>query len=348
MGEHSKFSPSSAARIIACPGSYYLNRDAPHTTNAAAEEGTLAHAYCEAILTNKEPPIVSEEMKDNCSLYIDYVNRLRDRGYTVLIEARVSFDDMLGITGGFGTADCIAIKDNRMEVIDLKYGQVKVSAENNPQLQLYALGAWELIRDFIGHNVINDVALSIIQPKHDIIDTWKVPSLGELMVFAMYTGGTFKHAESLQEDTYKRNLRVSESACKYCPSYYKCEAFEKIPEKIKDETMTLEEKLDMIPLLEKWAMRVREDATSHLMFGGEIEGWELGMGRRGNAEWKDEKAAMDYLLSFDIDKDNITEIVSPTKVFKFLKKDADILVNLEQDHIVRKEPKKDVLKRKTT
>ena len=43
---------------------------------------------------------------------------------------------------GFGTGDCVIVADKALHIIDFKYGQgVLVSAENNPQMMLYALGA---------------------------------------------------------------------------------------------------------------------------------------------------------------------------------------------------------------
>ena len=45
---------------------------------------------------------------------------------------------------GFGTADCILTQGNTLYVIDFKYGKgVPVSAKENPQMMLYALGAYE-------------------------------------------------------------------------------------------------------------------------------------------------------------------------------------------------------------
>ena len=44
--------------------------------------------------------------------------------------------------GGFGTGDALIVGDGTMTVVDFKYGKgVEVSAEGNPQMRLYALGA---------------------------------------------------------------------------------------------------------------------------------------------------------------------------------------------------------------
>ena len=56
----------------------------------------------------------------------------------VLIEQRLDFSNY--VPDGFGTGDCIIIADKILHIIDLKYGRgVEVSAEENPQMMLYAL-----------------------------------------------------------------------------------------------------------------------------------------------------------------------------------------------------------------
>jgi hypothetical protein len=67
----------------------------------------------------------------------------------------VSFAEPLGIPAdaddGFGTADTIVAKGSELIVIDLKTGRgVDVSAEDNPQLKCYALGALELLNGLAG------------------------------------------------------------------------------------------------------------------------------------------------------------------------------------------------------
>ena len=61
----------------------------------------------------------------------------------VLVEQRLDFSKY--VSDGFGTGDCIIVADGTMTICDYKHGKgVEVSAENNPQMMLYALGAYEL------------------------------------------------------------------------------------------------------------------------------------------------------------------------------------------------------------
>ncbi len=56
------------------------------------------------------------------------------------IEQRLDFSEW--VPDGFGTGDFVIIADGTMEICDLKYGKgVPVSAVNNKQMRLYALGA---------------------------------------------------------------------------------------------------------------------------------------------------------------------------------------------------------------
>lgn len=59
--------------------------------------------------------------------------------------------------------DCIIMSDNRLHVIDFKYGQgIVVKAEENPQMKLYALGALDLYEHLYD---FSEVAMTIFQPR---------------------------------------------------------------------------------------------------------------------------------------------------------------------------------------
>ena len=61
----------------------------------------------------------------------------------VLIEQRLDFSRF--VKNGFGTGDCVIIADGTLDIVDYKHGKgVEVSAVENPQMMLYALGALEL------------------------------------------------------------------------------------------------------------------------------------------------------------------------------------------------------------
>ena len=70
------------------------------------------------------------------------------------------------VRDGFGTADCIVIADGELNIVDYKHGKgVEVSAVDNPQMMLYALGALEI---FDGIYDIDSVRMTIYQPGNPI------------------------------------------------------------------------------------------------------------------------------------------------------------------------------------
>ena len=83
------------------------------------------------------------EMEKYIDAYVDLVQSVmlefHARPY-MTIERRL--DMTRWVPEGYGTGDCVLIGDRTLHIIALKYGKgVPVSADGNPQLRLYALGA---------------------------------------------------------------------------------------------------------------------------------------------------------------------------------------------------------------
>lgn len=184
--QHALLSASGAHRWLACPPSVTLEAGLPDSSSQAAEQGTAAHELAEWKLrralhdapTNK--PASSWHDAEMDTLIDDYVafiqEQLRDvrqvcADPVVLIEQRLDFSHV--VPGGFGTGDCVIIAEPTLQIIDLKYGQgVMVEAENNPQLMLYALGA---LHAFGSLYDIEQVAVTIYQPRRANVSTWTIP-----------------------------------------------------------------------------------------------------------------------------------------------------------------------------
>lgn len=172
MTAHALLGASKAHRWMRCPGSIALEAPIQDTTSAHAEEGTRAHELAAAILERK--PFLEDsdlEMFNHVMTYVGYV-RAEAEGHTLLIEQRVDYSDVIGVPDSFGTADCIILAGDTIKIIDLKYGMgVKVDAEENEQLMLYALGALEVfgpVGDF------KKAKLVIVQPRLNTISEWEV------------------------------------------------------------------------------------------------------------------------------------------------------------------------------
>lgn len=197
---HALLSASGASRWMKCTPSARLEDPFPSQTSIHAEEGTLAHEFAELELRMEQRIITSEvyqatikdlrkhklythDMEEHVKKYVDIVleKLAASKGGTLLIEEKVNFT--LYVPEGFGTCDAVILpgKTKILFDIDLKYGKgVQVFAEENPQLKLYALGAW--IRYGMSYD-IERVCLMIVQPRLNHVSKWEIP-LQELLDWA--------------------------------------------------------------------------------------------------------------------------------------------------------------------
>lgn len=201
---HALLSASGASRWLNCTPSAKLEDEYGESKSSVyAQEGTLAHELSELYLKRDVLHIIDEQEFNKCieqimadelfneemlnviPIYTDYCSaqfaEAKTANQFALMEIEQKLDLTYFIPESFGTADCIIISDNIMEVIDLKYGKgVSVYAEWNKQLMLYGLGAlqkYDVMYD------ISEVRLSIVQPRIDNISSWHI-SVEELREWA--------------------------------------------------------------------------------------------------------------------------------------------------------------------
>ena len=183
---HAVLSASASDRWLHCPPSARLCESYDDKGSDYAAEGTDAHELCEyklrkALGMEAQDPTenltwFNEEMSDCAAGYAAYVLEQVEAAKqtctdpAVLIEQRVDFSRW--VESGFGTADCIIIADGTLQIIDYKHGLgVLVSAEENPQMQCYALGALELFDHIYD---IDSVRMTIYQPRRDNVSTYEI------------------------------------------------------------------------------------------------------------------------------------------------------------------------------
>lgn len=230
---HALFSPSSAHRWMNCPASLALESVEPGSTSKYAEEGTRAHEYAAAELTNPADALLVDavytpDMRD----YVDqYVKGVREAagGNHLLVEQRIDFSRWVNMPEQFGTADAIVIDDRQSElqIHDLKYGMgVAVDAEHNPQLMIYGLGAMDR------YGVLGDFErfrFCIHQPRLYRTSEWictreELLAFGEELTEAAYRAEhvlqNFNNGALPRGDAYA----PSEKTCKFCKAKATCPA----------------------------------------------------------------------------------------------------------------------------
>jgi len=165
MTNHAKLSASKSLRWLNCPGSIKAQEPYPDTTNIHAERGIKAHKLAELLLTNESSVDIGnydQQMLRNVAKYVDYVKVLAENCRYQSVEEMVDYSEYAWGLEAYGTADAIIVDNDRvLHVVDLKYGRVKVSAVNNTQLQLYALGFMSVRPG----GYFTDVKLHIFQPR---------------------------------------------------------------------------------------------------------------------------------------------------------------------------------------
>jgi hypothetical protein len=181
---HALLSASAAERWMVCTAAPRFEEQFPATTSEYAEAGRLAHSICELKVTKKfitpmgakkynaqfnglkKSPLYEDEMDHASDLYIDHLTeKSMEYGSKPLVSVEVKVDLTAWIPEGFGTCDCVMIGGDLLDITDFKYGKgVLVSAANNPQMRLYALGALALNEPWYGDR-IRRVRTTIVQPR---------------------------------------------------------------------------------------------------------------------------------------------------------------------------------------
>lgn len=303
MSKHAILSASGAHRWLNCTPSARLELEFDDNSGEAAAEGTAAHALSEHKLRkalkmrSKKPvsPYDSDEMDNYTDGYVEYVLEVIEQAKQtcsdplILIEQRLDFSKY--VPDGFWTGDCVIIADGTLHIIDFKYGQgVLVSAEDNPQMKLYALGALDL---FDGIYDIEMVSMTIYQPRRENISTSTVSK-----------ESLYRWAEEVLKP--KAELAFAGDGnycpgewCQFCRAAVKCRAraeakmklatFEfALPPLLSDEEIA--EILSSIGDLTRWTNEIIAYATDAAVnHGKKWPGFKVVEGR-SNRKYKDEEA----------------------------------------------------------
>ncbi|OCG39032.1 hypothetical protein A9G29_09645 [Gilliamella sp. Fer2-1] len=377
MTSHALISPSGAERWFNCPASLWLSKDEPEQSSEYAKEGTTAHALAEycfkfnkkancllGMKTVVNDIYVDDEMADAIQGYVDTVNGIKASMSNVLafdVEQKLDFSELLDLSTNintvntdyepeksFGTADVVLLGDGELQVHDLKYGKgVRVSAENNKQLLIYALAAYYYYS--LGCE-ISKVSVHIHQPRLNHYSEFSL-SPDELLEF----GKQLKEKAGIAYNIYLNGPQsaddfcAGESQCRFCKAAGKCDTlaqtvaktieadFENLEELdienvSKLENSVLATKFKAIDLIKSWIKAVETRVQAELQQGNSVPGFKLVIGRQGNRAWVDEENAENTLKSFRLKQDDMytRKLISPTQAIKILKGSDKRIAKLEE------------------
>lgn len=302
---HALLSASGAARWLACPPSARLEEQFPATSSEYAEEGTLAHALAELTteyFLNWIDEVEYENSRDlllrtpEGNKYYDPEMQEHAADYAALVKARlavaretcpdafceleVKVDFSRWVPDGFGTADCVIIADDTMEIIDFKYGKgYKVEAEGNPQMRLYALGALVAYEDLYD---IKNVRMMIFQPRINNAPSDEI-TVKDLNSWAM------NQVKPKAELAVKGEgeFAPSEDTCRFCKAKARCKArteknlglFDDAPDTCLITVDEAGQILEKAKDIKAWLKDLEELVFTTLKDGKTVEGWKLVAGR---------------------------------------------------------------------
>jgi hypothetical protein len=339
-GSHNRLSPSRSKRYEMCPGSLLREEEAerkrgPQEETPAMREGIRAHQLLEHCLENLIQPHKVEELVDELGIWvppkdmvqhiqntIDYLGGRQIATFPcdVTAERRVDPAVLTGCEEQGGTADVQLLSTHRRtyEVVDLKYGAgIKVSADKNTQLELYAIGALAEILAKKPNFIFDDIRLTIIQPRIPNPD-------GSIHQTVLYT----------QEQLLARAKEIGAAGqlalsgfgpivpgveqCRFCQAKMDCderaaaalnseglefgdltkmepgailakslEVSDQDPKAMSDERLAAV--LDGFPALESFIRDMRAEAKARLTKGRKLPGYKLVAGRRSRSWNQDDE-----------------------------------------------------------
>lgn len=305
MGQHAILSASGSKRWMNCTPSALLERQFADEESIYAVEGTAAHALAEhklkRFLKKRSKRPVSDydcdEMEEYTDDYVSFAMEQIEKAKqsccdpVVMIEQRLDFSRW--VPEGFGTGDLVIVADDTLYIVDLKYGKgIAVSAEWNPQMLLYSLGALELFDSLYD---IEKVNMTIHQPRLENVSTFEI-TVHDLMEWAEQE--LIPKAEMAAKG--EGEFAVGDW-CRFCKAKNTCRARAeeylrlaqmefKPPELLSEEEIA--EVLKVADELAKWSADVYAYAQDEAITHGRVwNGFKLVEGRSNRKYVNDEEVA---------------------------------------------------------
>ena len=271
--------------------------------------GINEHRYKALRADLGEIPDDMEHATDSyCDVVIEKLLQARDADPSAALYLETRLDYSIWVPSGFGTGDCIIVSDKLLEICDYKHGKgIPVSAVGNPQLRLYALGAWAAF-----HYLYNfpAVRMTIIQPRLDNLSE-EVMTVEDLLHWA-----ETEVVDKAKQAWAGTGAFVPGEHCRFCSAKAVCTArvaqglkvFEyglENPGVISDEQVA--EILPYLDAAESWIQDIRAYAENQALHGQRIRGYKLVHGKRPNRQWSDAEEVKAQLLRSGYDPTTFEE-----------------------------------------
>lgn len=300
--DHALLSASGASRWINCPPSARLTDAVPDDRNSVfAKQGEAAHEYSELLFKcylsgncgadiaeiqdfEKGNPYFDEEMREKVGEYVDYVIEVYEREESDMLTTYMAIEQKLDYSDwaedGFGTGDILIVNDERLHIIDLKYGKgVPVYAENNSQLKMYALGAYA---KFSNEYEFTTIVMHIHQPRLNNVTSYEI-SIGELLDWGEKVVKPAAKLAFAGEGEFKAG-----DHCRWCKVKGNCQAradenLKALEYEFQDPALISDEDigtvLHLAQQLKAWASDVESYVKKQVLQGKKIDGWKQVRGR---------------------------------------------------------------------
>lgn len=357
MTTHAPLSPSSAYRYMRCPGSVREQSKYPEKPSGpGAIDGTHTHTLLEACLVGKwvnASDLVGANFEDHEGKFIvdidrtkrvqvalDHVRSIGDAN--VIAEQRVNPAHLIGRDDMSGTVDIQVHAGDTLHVIDYKDGMNEVTAKDNEQLELYALGVLAGFKLPINVEYpFKNVTMTIIQPKLAMkggnpitSHTMTVREVLDLIPKYVVGGAAVDHPEA--------PMVPGDKQCRYCRASG-CSAraqeamkmsgiaFPSLPatvQQVSDQvaaqdpaSMTadqLRQILEAAPLMRQTIEQAEAEVQRRLEAGMPVPGLKLVYGRGSQAWSIPEDQVVEKLKGMGVPKDAVykTSVVSPAQAKK--------------------------------
>lgn len=360
MSDHAKLSPSGAHRWMNCTGA--LTWPDEESSSSYAEDGTWKHAVLKAYMdgrklvageTFQHPTKQIEKILDQTTL--DQVHDIKvmvekwDRTSMIDAEVPVDMSTIWGFKTGtlFGESDIISYTDEALLVVDAKFGMVRVSAVDNPQLIMYALGA---IAKYKLWDTIKTIDMWILQPD---FDGEVQPDRHRMTIEALreWVKKNWLKVEEAHHVVFEGSPAVfhpSPDTCKYCPGRAKCgtrmEMLTRATQEDWKESAPLHELMDQVPQLEAILADIRKEVFTKLAQGVQVPGYKLVHGRGGHRKWEDEERVKKFIKNElppdEQEKLIVVKPLSPAQMEKklskeFVKKNFTVIIPAGKPTLVK-------------